>query len=225
MLIRPRLVTRNRRPRIQSREPRLCRQNFPRSNRSRRRREPSGATQAALLKIRTFLHLGKLRSKSRELLVASKAKTSRLTPLMMTILPFVSSSTSFLTHLERKKKKEDWNYLKQTLHMDQKMMTFHEKVDKIVEEEEQLKNKHLEYLKEAANLLTQEGELISNVQGIGQEDYDIDEYVDKMEHIIQRNLEIYMDLQRRMQKFRKHLQEEEAAHKEVTGSGPGAFAL
>jgi len=90
----------------------------------------------------------------------------------------------------KQKKKEDWNYLKNTLrasayegqngqggfgqpgmgsgsgeHMidPQELLTFHEKVDRIVEEEEELLNRHLQYLKEAAQLLTEEGELISNV--------------------------------------------------------------
>ena len=42
--------------------------------------------------------------------------------------------------------------------------------------------------------MTEEGELISNVQGIGNEDYDIDEYVSRMEKIIKRNIDIYSDL-------------------------------
>lgn len=67
-------------------------------------------------------------------------------------------------------------------------------MDRIVDEEEELRNKHLQYLKEAAQLLTEEGELISNVQGIGQIEYDIDEYVTRMEKIIKRNLDIYTDL-------------------------------
>eukprot|EP00351_Strombidinopsis_sp_SopsisLIS2011_P003381 CAMPEP_0116880328 /NCGR_PEP_ID=MMETSP0463-20121206/12233_1 /TAXON_ID=181622 /ORGANISM="Strombidinopsis sp, Strain SopsisLIS2011" /LENGTH=63 /DNA_ID=CAMNT_0004530749 /DNA_START=1579 /DNA_END=1770 /DNA_ORIENTATION=- len=50
--------------------------------------------------------------------------------------------------------------------IDPSLLTFHEKVDSLVDEEEELRNKHLEYLKEAAHLLTQEGELISNVQGV-----------------------------------------------------------
>ena len=43
-------------------------------------------------------------------------------------------------------------------------------------------------------MLTEEGELISNVQGIGAVEYDIDEYVNRMEKIIKRNIEIYSDL-------------------------------
>jgi hypothetical protein len=49
------------------------------------------------------------------------------------------------------------------MQIDPNLLTFHEKADELVEEEEELRNKHLEYLKEAAKLLTEEGELISNV--------------------------------------------------------------
>lgn len=82
--------------------------------------------------------------------------------------------------------------------LDPNLLTFHEKADELVEEEEELRNKHLEYLKEAAKLLTEEGELISNVQGFGNEDYDMDDYVERMERIIKRNLEIYGDLSKRI---------------------------
>ena len=47
--------------------------------------------------------------------------------------------------------------------LDPNLLTFHEKADMLVEEEEELRNQHLEYLKEAAKLLTEEGELISNL--------------------------------------------------------------
>ena len=67
-------------------------------------------------------------------------------------------------------------------------------------------------MKEAAKLLTEEGELISNVQGFGNEDYDMDEYVNRMERIVKRNLEIYGDLLQRVNTFKKHMKEEEEAH-------------
>ena len=99
--------------------------------------------------------------------------------------------------------------------LDPNLLTFHEKADELIEEEEELRNKHLEYLKEAAKLLTEEGELISNLQGFGNEEYDMDEYVNRMERIIKRNRDIYGDLQQRMQRFKKHMQEEEEAHQNV----------
>lgn len=102
--------------------------------------------------------------------------------------------------------------------LDPNLLTFHEKADQLVEEEEELRNQHLEYLKEAAKLLTEEGELISNVQGFGSEEYDMDEYVVRMEKIITRNLQIYGDLQNRIQTFKKHMKEEEEAHQQVRGT-------
>lgn len=99
--------------------------------------------------------------------------------------------------------------------VDNNLLTFHEKVDNIMDEQDDLRNRHLEYLKEAAQLLTQEGELISNLQGLGGEETDIDEYVTKMEAIVGRNLEIYADMQQQLARFKGLLREEEEAHKKV----------
>ena len=85
----------------------------------------------------------------------------------------------------------------------------------MVEEEEELRTVHLDYLKEAAKLLTEEGNLISNLTGFGNEDYDMDDYVNRMEKIVKRNLEIYGDLQNRIGRFKKNLKEEEEAHKKL----------
>lgn len=84
-----------------------------------------------------------------------------------------------------------------------------------MDEQEELRNRHLEYLKEAAALLSQEGELIQSLQGMGGGDYDIDEYVSSMEGIVRRNLEIYGDMQAQIHRFKRLLREEEEAHKAV----------
>jgi hypothetical protein len=61
--------------------------------------------------------------------------------------------------------------------------------------------------------LTQEGELISSLQGNGDnEETDIDDYVNRMELIVARNLEIYSDMQQQLFRFKKLLKEEEEAH-------------
>ena len=44
-------------------------------------------------------------------------------------------------------------------------------------------------------MITEQGELIQNIQGQDQEDCDIDDYVNKMEVIVARNLQIYSDMQ------------------------------
>lgn len=118
-------------------------------------------------------------------------------------------------------KKLKMNDLRQTLGQGGKMidgnlLTFHEKVDNIIDEQDILRTKHLQYLKEAAQLLTQEGELISSLQdGNGNEGGDIDEYVNKMEVIIARNLQIYGEMQQQIFRFKTMLNEEEEAHKKV----------
>ena len=118
-------------------------------------------------------------------------------------------------------KKLKMNDLRQTLGQGGKMidgnlLTFHEKVDNIIDEQDILRTKHLQYLKEAAQLLTQEGELISSLQdGNGNDGGDIDEYVNKMEVIIARNLQIYGEMQQQIFRFKTMLNEEEEAHKKV----------
>ena len=54
---------------------------------------------------------------------------------------------------------------------------------------------HLEYLKVVAHMITEQGELIQNIQGQDSEDCDIDDYVNKMEVIVTRNLKIYTEMQ------------------------------
>ena len=96
--------------------------------------------------------------------------------------------------------------------MEQNLLTFHEKADELVEEAEELRGAHFNYLKESAQLLTEEGKLLSNLQS--EDDYnDIDQYVNMMEKIVKRNLEIYGDLGNRIKKFKKLMQDEDEAHK------------
>ena len=51
----------------------------------------------------------------------------------------------------------------------------------LVEEEEKLRYKYPEYFKEAAKILTYEGELISNLLGFGNEKNNMDEYAIRLE--------------------------------------------
>ena len=70
----------------------------------------------------------------------------------------------------KNKMNEDWQFLKQTLHGEwnnkgasSEMLNFQEKVDMLIEEEEELIGTHMKYIKEAASLLTEEGSLITKV--------------------------------------------------------------
>jgi kinesin family protein 2/24 len=57
-------------------------------------------------------------------------------------------------------------------------------------------------IKEDAKLLTSESELISNVQGVGFMDYDIDLYVLKLEPLIKKKLKMYNLLSKKLEKFK-----------------------
>jgi len=69
-------------------------------------------------------------------------------------------------------------------------------------------------IKEDAKLLTHESELISNAQNHDAECDDIDGYAEKLGAIIKTKLQIYTMLDKKLNKFRQHLkEEEEMSHK------------
>ena len=47
------------------------------------------------------------------------------------------------------------------------------------------------------------------------EEHDIDEYIGRMEGLVKRKLDLYKSLHERIQKFKKHLKEEEEIHTKV----------
>ena len=108
----------------------------------------------------------------------------------------------------RKKANEDLKYMKQTLKGEEKnrlsneFFDFQEKINTILDEQEEIFSTHMHAIKEDAKLLTQESELISNVQGVGVVDYDIDSYVMKMEQVIKNKLAIYANLDNKIALFK-----------------------
>eukprot|EP01017_Pseudomicrothorax_dubius_P021371 TRINITY_DN2304_c0_g1_i2.p1 TRINITY_DN2304_c0_g1~~TRINITY_DN2304_c0_g1_i2.p1 ORF type:complete len:770 (-),score=242.21 TRINITY_DN2304_c0_g1_i2:135-2444(-) len=117
---------------------------------------------------------------------------------------------------------EDLKYMKETMKLDQpankeanEFFDFHEKVNKIIEEQEQLFVTHMGAIKRDANLLTEESDLIANVQGMGEIEYDVDLYVQKLEEIIKKKLHMYNVLNKKLQKFKTLLKEEEEISSKV----------
>jgi len=123
-----------------------------------------------------------------------------------------------------KKANEDLKYMKETMRKENKNMMsneyfdFQEKVNAILEEQEEIFSLHMSAIKEDARLLTHESELISNVQGIGVVDYDVDAYVQRLESVIKAKLHIYSTLDKKLSKFKRHLQEEEEISSKVKGT-------
>jgi len=95
------------------------------------------------------------------------------------------------------------------------LLDFHEAVSMIVQEEETLLNAHMSAIQEHAELLTEEGALLTRVQGDDVVDYDIDNYAERLDAILTRKLKICTALQNRLGTFRAHLAAEEQASKRV----------
>jgi len=120
-----------------------------------------------------------------------------------------------------KKANEDLEYMKKTMRKEEnknlgnEYFDFQEKINYILEEQEEIFSLHMSAIKEDARLLTAESELISNVQGIGVVDYDIDSYVQRLEGVIKTKLQMYSLLDKKLAKFKKHLKEEEEASTKI----------
>ena len=59
-------------------------------------------------------------------------------------------------------------------------------------------------------MLTEEGELITNIKGIGdEEDFKMDEYTARLEKIINKKIALYTDLKKKMELYKLHIKEED----------------
>jgi hypothetical protein len=94
--------------------------------------------------------------------------------------------------------------------------TLHRTVEDLFEEEEMLLNVHMNVIQENAELLTEEGRLLQQIQGEDVIDYDIDAYAQRLEEILQRKQQLITLLQRRLKAFRRHLQREESVSRAVS---------
>ena len=89
------------------------------------------------------------------------------------------------------------------------VLQLHRTVDSLFEEEEALLNAHMNVIQENAELLTEEGRMLQQVQGGDVPDYDIDTYVSRLQAILDRKAEQIATLQAQLHKFAKKLREEE----------------
>ena len=93
-------------------------------------------------------------------------------------------------------KKKDIDYLRQTLrgnenmYESEQMLDFAEKVDNLIEEEEEVVASHLIWIKEQSKLLQMEGNLLVKVQQTNNEEEDMDDYIEELEIILRRRKEL-----------------------------------
>ena len=69
---------------------------------------------------------------------------------------------------------------------------------------EDIISKHMVIIKEAANILSEEGDLITNIKGVGKkQNFTLDNYIDGLELIVDKKLDMYADIKRKIKKYRK----------------------
>ena len=85
----------------------------------------------------------------------------------------------------------------------------HQTIEDLFEEEEELLNIHMNVIQENAELLTEEGRLLQQIQGDDVIDYDIEAYANRLDEILKRKYELIIILQRKLRLFKRHLKKEE----------------
>jgi len=116
---------------------------------------------------------------------------------------------------------EDLIYLKKTVSKDGKFISddfikYHKLTDTIIQDEDDIITTHMEVVKQDAKLLTEEGRLISLIKGIGSEEekIEIDEYIQRLENVLDQKVNIYSGLQDKIDIYKGHLKEEDRMRKE-----------
>ena len=116
---------------------------------------------------------------------------------------------------------EDLIYLKKTVSKDGKFISddfikYHKLTDTIIQDEDDIITTHMEVVKQDAKLLTEEGRLISLIKGIGSEEekIEIDEYIQRLENVLDQKMNIYSGLQDKIDIYKGHLKEEDRMRKE-----------
>lgn len=97
---------------------------------------------------------------------------------------------------------------------DEDIDELHRTVQDLFEEEEALLNLHMNVIQENAELLTEEGRLLQQIQG---DEGDIDAYATRLGNILERKHELIVILREKLQIFRKQLQREEMVAQRMSG--------
>ena len=116
---------------------------------------------------------------------------------------------------------DDLIYLKKKVSKDGKFISddfikYHKLTDQIIEDEDDIVATHMDVIKLDAKMLTEEGELITRIKGIEntEENFSMDEYLKKLESIIDKKIDIYSGLQNKIDVYKQHLKDEEKMRKE-----------
>jgi hypothetical protein len=98
---------------------------------------------------------------------------------------------------------------------DSALLQFHETAGVILDEEEDLLNAHMSAIQENAELLSEEGQLLAEVQNRDAVEYDIDSYASKLQQLLNKKMNTTHKLLKQLAQFREHLKLEEHVSKQV----------
>ena len=80
----------------------------------------------------------------------------------------------------------------------------------IVNLESDIINTHMNTIKAAASVLSEEGDLITNIKGVGkEEDFTLDEYIDGLEKILEKKISMYGDIKDKIEIYKKAIKKME----------------
>ena len=80
----------------------------------------------------------------------------------------------------------------------------------IVNLESEIINMHMNTIKAAAGVLSEEGDLITNIKGVGkEEDFTLDEYIDGLEKILDKKINMYGDIKDKIEIYKRAIQKNE----------------
>ena len=126
-----------------------------------------------------------------------------------------------LTEKEIDDELNDLIYLKKTVSKEGKFISddfikYHKLTDKIIEDEDDIVNTHMNVIKDDAKMLTEEGELITKIKGIGKSDeqFTMEMYLKRLEEIIDKKINLYTNLQNKLNIYKEHIKEEDQMRKE-----------
>lgn len=116
---------------------------------------------------------------------------------------------------QKKREKEDMDFMKNTLKNESEgndepdeYFNFQEKVEYILDLQEDIMNLHLSAIREDAQMLKKESEIISNARS-NEADYEIDNYIKDTEEIVKKKLMLYKQIADKIKLAKKALAEEE----------------
>jgi kinesin family protein 2/24 len=116
---------------------------------------------------------------------------------------------------------DDLLYLKKTVSKEGKYISdefikYQLLTEKIVEDEDDIVSTHMNVIKDDAKILTEEGELITKIKGINSElneEFTMDEYLNRLEMIIDKKINMYSELKDKLDIYKEHIKEEDEMRK------------